>query len=88
MLKSLEETFSKTANLTKIPGHKTVSVFNFYSLTDASFNLFLTAIPSNTLPILPPYGQKDFKNTSKSEILMCQILSKMHRENCLSQPYR
>lgn len=88
MLCKLEETFLKAVNFTEIEGNKMTSIFDYNSLTDASFNIFLTAIPEKKLPILPSFGKRNFKNTSKCEILICEILSKYHRMICKSVPYR
>ena len=88
MLFILEETFLKAVQFTRIEGNKITSIFDYFSLTDASFNIFLTAVPEKKLPILPAFGKRNFKNTSKSEILICQLLSKYHRMICKAVPYR
>lgn len=74
--------------MTKISGNKSTSIFDFYNLTEASFQMFLTSIPEQTLPILTSMGKRNFKNSSKCEIVMAQMLSSYHRKMCKSVPFR
>ena len=88
MLEIMEKTFSKAVTLTEIIGNTKTSLFEFYNLTEASFQIFLTSVPPNKLPILAPKGKRDYKNTSKCEIIMAKVLSLYHRKHCGGIPFR
>lgn len=88
MLDLLNTTFTNICNKTHLICDKFVNLYNYYSLTNASYDIFLSTIPAQKLSIMCPNGRRSFKNSSRIEIIMCQILSNFHRKRCNSKPVR
>lgn len=88
MLALMNITFISCSKLTKLQVNSKTSLYSYYNLTEASFEIFLSAIPKDSLPVIAPVGKKDFRNTSKCELIVCQMLSVYHRKYCKVVPFR
>jgi hypothetical protein len=59
----------------------TKNCFQYTSLTQIGYDLFLKSVHNEGIPILPATGPQFIKNTSKYEYIVSSVLGEMHK-NC------
>ena len=61
---------------------KNVNLFDFNTLTESGFSLLAASLSSNDICILPNKSPSKYKNSSKTELIMCSLFDRFHSKVC------